>query len=128
MLHHGESGDVQQLDNNVGKSDGVVGQDDILTTSDGNVITSDGNFLRTADGNILTDQDGNFLTSDGNILKPEEAQKLLASQGVSLVQNDIDENAIENKNQLDHDDWDELMLSINSVQSNWFIKGVINTQ
>jgi len=79
------AGEIQMTEGGDEKLSDQTGQDDILTTSDGNVITSDGNFLRTSDGNILTDQDGNFLTSDGNIIKPEEAQKLLASQGVSLL-------------------------------------------
>ena len=51
------------------------------------MTTSDGSFLRTADGNLLTDEEGNFLTPEGNIIKPEEAHKILANQGVSVVEN-----------------------------------------
>merc|ERR1719186_803999 len=75
-------GEVPMTEGSDEKLSDQPGQEDILTTSDGNVITSD--------GNILTDQDGNFLTSDGNIIKPEEAQKLLASQGVSLLESESD--------------------------------------
>merc|ERR1719186_818790 len=67
-------GEVPMTEGSDEKLSDQPGQEDILTTSDGNVITSD----------------GNFLTSDGNIIKPEEAQKLLASQGVSLLESESD--------------------------------------
>eukprot|EP00092_Neocalanus_flemingeri_P090714 GFUD01114902.1.p1 GENE.GFUD01114902.1~~GFUD01114902.1.p1 ORF type:complete len:2510 (+),score=681.34 GFUD01114902.1:132-7661(+) len=103
-----EGGEIPMAVESDGNLSGQTGQEDILTTSDGNVITSDGNFLRTADGNILTDQDGNFLTSDGNIIKPEEAQKLLASQGVSLLES-------ENKDEVIDGDTSELLQTENVV-------------
>ena len=71
-----------------------------MTTSDGNVFTSDGNFLRTADGNLLTDEEGNFLTPEGNIIKPEEAHKILANQGVSVVENNDKVEPMELQNNL----------------------------